>query len=197
MAFKRRGKPVDSDSDSFDDDSAGGPRSASREKKPLTPEKAEQRARNVLLHQLARGAKSKHQLRKILEQREIPSEIAERVLERFDEVGLIDDEAFAETIVNSRLNFKGLAKSSIKRELAEKGVESFIVEAATAEITSETEFEVAKNLAAKRYRQVAHLDKASRDRRLAGYLGRKGYSSNIVFAAIRHAQNVYEQNLDS
>ena len=136
-------------------------------------------------------------MRKILEQREIPSEIAERVLERFDEVGLIDDEAFAETIVNSRLNFKGLAKSSIKRELAEKGVESFIVEAATAEITSETEFEVAKNLAAKRYRQVAHLDKASRDRRLAGYLGRKGYSSNIVFAAIRHAQNVYEQNLDS
>lgn len=197
MAFKRRGRPVDSNSSSIDEDSAGGPRSSTRERKPLTPEKAEQRARNVLLHQLARGAKSKHQLRKILEQREIPSEIAELVLERFDDVGLIDDQAFAETIVNSRLNFKGLAKSSIKRELVEKGVDAFIIESATNDITADTELDLAKNLAIKRYRQVAHLERVARDRRLAGYLGRKGYSSNIVFAAIRHAQNAYDQSLDS
>ncbi len=151
----------------------------------------------MLLHQLARGAKSKHQLRKILEQREIPSEIAELVLERFDDVGLIDDQAFAETIVNSRLNFKGLAKSSIKRELVEKGVDAFIIESATNDITADTELDLAKNLAIKRYRQVAHLERVARDRRLAGYLGRKGYSSNIVFAAIRHAQNAYDQSLDS
>lgn len=157
----------------------------------LSPEKLEQRARNVLLHQLARSAKSTAQLRKILEQREIPSDIAERVIERFTEVGLIDDAAYAETVVNSRRNFKGLAKSAIKRELNEKGLSPELVEAAISEITPEDDFESAKQLAVRRYRQMVHLEKAVRQRRLAGYLQRKGYASNSVFAAIAHAEKAY------
>ncbi|CAB4625066.1 MAG: recombination regulator RecX [Actinobacteria bacterium] len=158
----------------------------------LSPEKLETRARNVLLHQLARSAKSTSQLRKILEQREIPTEIAEMVLERFTEVGLIDDAAYAETIVNSRRNFKGLAKSAIKRELNEKGVDQALVEEAISGITAEDDFESAKDLAVRRYRQMAHLQKDVRTRRLAGYLQRKGYASSAVFAAIRFAEEQYQ-----
>jgi regulatory protein len=158
----------------------------------LSPEKLETRARNVLLHQLARSAKSTSQLRKILEQREIPTEIAEMVLERFTEVGLIDDAAYAETIVNSRRNFKGLAKSAIKRELNEKGVDQALVEEAISGITAEDDFESAKDLAVRRYRQMAHLQKDVRTRRLAGYLQRKGYASSAVFGAIRFAEEQYQ-----
>ncbi|BDS50194.1 regulatory protein RecX [Rhodoluna lacicola] len=163
----------------------------------LSPEKLETRARNVLLHQLARSAKSTSQLRKILEQREIPSEIAEKVLERFTEVGLIDDAAYAETIVNSRRNYKGLAKSAIKRELNEKGVSQELVEEAISVITAEDDFESAKQLAIRRYRQMAHLERDVRTRRLAGYLQRKGYSSTSVFAAIKFAEESYSQEADA
>jgi regulatory protein len=173
------------------DDDAADTKPA-REKAPPTPERLEQRARNVLLHQLARSAKSTHQLRQILEKREIPSEIAERVLERFTEVGLIDDAAYAETIVNSRRNFKGLAKSAIKRELAEKGVSAQLVEQAVDGITTEDDLESAKQLAARRIRQMQTLETDVRQRRLAGYLGRKGYPSNVVFAAIRYAESLGE-----
>lgn len=154
----------------------------------LSPEKQEQRARNVLLHQLARSAKSTSQLRKILEQREISSEIAEEVIERFTEVGLIDDAAYAEVIVNSRRNIKGLAKSAIKRELAEKGVAQPLVEEALSGITPEDDLESAKQLAVRRFRQMLHLEKTVRERRLAGYLQRKGYASAAVFEAIRFAE---------
>ncbi|AIC47297.1 regulatory protein RecX [Rhodoluna lacicola] len=163
----------------------------------LSPEKLETRARNVLLHQLARSAKSTSQLRKILEQREIPSEIAEKVLERFTEVGLIDDAAYAETIVNSRRNYKGLAKSAIKRELNEKGVSQELVEEAISVITAEDDFESAKQLAIRRYRQMAHLERDVRTRRLAGYLQRKGYGSTSVFAAIKFAEESYSQEADA
>ena len=159
----------------------------------LSPEKQESRARNVLLHQLARSAKSTSQLRKILEQREISPEIAERVLERFTEVGLIDDAAYAETIVNSRRNYKGLAKSAIKRELNEKGVSQELVEEAISVITPEDDFESAKQLATRRFGQMAHLEKDVRTRRLAGYLQRKGYASSAVFAAIKFAEESYVQ----
>jgi regulatory protein len=157
----------------------------------LSPERLEKRARNVLLHQLARSAKSTAQLRKILEQREIPDEIAEKVIVRFTEVGLIDDAAYAETIVNSRRNYKGLAKSAIKRELTEKGISQGMAEEALSGITPEDDFESAKQLATKRYRQMAHLDKEVRTRRLAGYLQRKGYSSGSVFPAIKFAEEQY------
>lgn len=159
----------------------------------LSPEKQESRARNVLLHQLARSAKSTSQLRKILEQREISPEIAEKVLERFTEVGLIDDAAYAETIVNSRRNYKGLAKSAIKRELNEKGVSQELVEEAISGITTEDDFESAKQLATRRFSQMAHLEKEVRTRRLAGYLQRKGYASSAVFAAIKFAEESYVQ----
>ncbi len=159
----------------------------------LPPEKLESRARNVLLHQLARSAKSTSQLRKILEQREIPTDISEKVLERFTEVGLIDDASFAETIVNSRRNYKGLAKSAIKRELNEKGVSQEMVEEAVSGITAEDDFESAKQLATRRFGQMAHLEKDVRTRRLAGYLQRKGYASSAVFAAIKFAEETHVQ----
>ena len=198
MAFEQRGKSGGSRkrSSGFSSSRADRDESAetkpAREKKPPTPERLEQRARNVLLHQLARSAKSTQQLRKILEQREIPSEIAERVLIRFTEVGLIDDQAYAETIVNSRRNFKGLSKSAIKRELNEKGVPAPLIEQAIESITAEDDLAAAQDLAARRIRQMSTLAKDVRERRLAGYLGRKGYPSSVVFAAIRFAESQLE-----
>jgi regulatory protein len=198
MAFEQRGKsggsrkrsPGFSHSRSETDGEESG--KPAREKKPPTPERLEQRARNVLLHQLAKSAKSTEQLRKILENREIPTEISERVLERFTEVGLIDDKAFAETVVNSRRNFKGLSKSAIKRELNEKGVPAAFIESALEPITAEDDFETAKDLAVRRSRQMTSLTREVRERRLAGYLGRKGYPSSMVFAAIKFAETQNE-----
>lgn len=153
-----------------------------------SPERLEQRARNVLLYQLAKSAKSKQQLREILEKREIPSEIAEPILERFTEVGLIDDQAFAATLVSSRRAFRGLSKSAIRQELKTKGVAAQVIETALETVSAEDELRSAKELALKRFNQMAHLDKTTRDRRLAGFLQRKGYSNSVAFAAIRWAE---------
>lgn len=151
-------------------------------------EKLESRARNVLLFQLSKGAKSKAQLRAILVKREIPEDIAEPILDRFEEAGLIDDKQFAAVVVNSRRGHRGLSKSAIKRELGTKGVAPEIIDEALSEITSEQELETAQELAVKRLRTMSHLEKDVQDRRLSGYLTRKGYGGGIVYAAIRFAR---------
>lgn len=192
MAFKRgrstnrRTPRGESDVHSSSDEAKDQPRL-------LTPEKMEQRARNILLHQLGRSAKSSSQLRKILEEREIPDSIADAAITRFTEVGLIDDAAFAEVIVNSRRTIKGLAKSAIKRELTTKGLAAEIIESAVENLTSEDDLESAKQLALKRFRQMQHLDRAVRHRRLAAFLQRKGYGSIAVFDAIRFAESEFEE----
>ncbi len=154
----------------------------------LSPERLEKRARNVLLYQLARSAKSKHQLALIMVKREIPEEIYLPILDRFEEAGLINDKAFAETVVASRRAGRGLSAASIKRELRTKGVAEEIISEVTESITSEEEIELATKLAIKRARAMTKLAPEVRKRRLIGFLQRKGYGQQAVMTAIRAAE---------
>ncbi|ABY22470.1 regulatory protein [Renibacterium salmoninarum ATCC 33209] len=52
--------------------------------------------------------------------REVPGEVAQIVLDRFEEVQLIDDAEFAKMWVRSRAQSRSLAKGALRRELSEK-----------------------------------------------------------------------------
>ena len=175
MAFKRAGTR------SSDDDTKVPARS-------LSPERLEQRARNVVLYQLNRTIKSRKQLADILEKREIPVEIAEAVLERFTEAGLIDDRRFAETLVATRRSTRGLSRSALARELNTKGVSPEIIEDVLSELTAEEDLAIATKLATKRIRSLMTQPRETRNRRVLGFLQRKGYSAGTAFAAIRAAE---------
>lgn len=182
MAAKSfRGESKGRKSVKTDEDSNDSPRL-------LSPERQEQRARNVLLYQLSRSVKSAKQCREILEKREIDSEIAERVVQRYIEVGLIDDFSYAQTIVSSRRRFKGLSKTAIKRELNEKGIAPALIESATDALDAESELEAATDLAIKRIGRLANLERQVRERRLMGYLARKGYGSAQIVPAMKAAE---------
>jgi regulatory protein len=158
------------------------------EAKELSPERLEKRARNVLLHQLARSMKTEEQLRQILIKREIPSEIAEPILARFVEVQLIDDLVFAKAFVNSRIAAGGKSRAAIARELRTKGVSEQHAAMALEQLDSEKEQSLADALALKRYGQLSKLDSDVRYRRLSGFLARRGFSSAVISQAIRKAQ---------
>lgn len=150
--------------------------------------KLEQRARNVLLFQISKSAKTAHQLKTILLKREIPEEIAERIIERFIEVQLIDDRLFAVNFTAYRM---GQHKSTrlIKRELQNKGVDQEFIDAALAEIDASQELEVATQAAIKRMRVLARLDATTRRRRLQSFLGRRGFAGQVISDAIRYAEH--------
>lgn len=150
-----------------------------------TPEKLEQRAKNVLLFQLSRSMKTRYQLANILKKREIPDDIANAVLDRFTEAQLIDDAAFARAFVNSRLAVSGKSKSVIARELKQKGVSAQDAQDALSVIDSELEDQTAYSVAKKRYQQLSSLDPEVRRRRLMGFLLRRGFSSSLTTRILR------------
>lgn len=156
--------------------------------KSTDPLVLEEEARQYLLNLLARQSKSTADLRKALDRREIPADIYEPILQRFTEVGLIDDAKYAEAFSRSKLNNKGLSKSAIRRELSQHGLESNDIENALQDISAEDELATATALAEKSYRSVANLDRQVRYRRISGFLARKGYSQSIISAAIREAE---------
>jgi regulatory protein len=154
-----------------------------------TDEKLEQRAKNVLLFQLSRSMKTRHQLANILKKREIPDDIANAVLDRFTEAQLIDDAAFARAFVNSRIAVSGKSKSLIARELKQKGVSAQDAEQALSSIDAELEDQTAYNVAKKRYQQLSTLEPEVRRRRLMGFLMRRGFSSQLTARILRDLEH--------
>jgi regulatory protein len=122
-----------------------------------------------------------------LRKREIPEDVTEEVLSRFEEVGLIDDGAFAEAWVESRHHGRGLARRALARELRTKGVDSALIEDAVAQLDSEQEETTARELVARKLRATRGLDRDKRLRRLAGMLARKGYPEGLALRVVRQA----------
>jgi regulatory protein len=119
--------------------------------------------------------------------RGIEPEVAEAVLARLTDVGLIDDEAFAAAWVASRHVGRGLARKALAHELRTRGVADAVVDAAVGELDPDREADTARALAAKRLASTRGLDTQVRFRRAASLLARKGYSSQLAYRVIREA----------
>ena len=113
--------------------------------------------------------------------------MAERVLGRYTEVGLIDDAAFAQAWVQSRHAGRGLARRALAAELRQRGVADDTVKEAVEELEPEQEEAAARELVAKRMAATRGLDSVKRTRRILGVLARKGYSSGLAYRLVREA----------
>jgi len=166
--------------------SDGGDPAPAAPKKDREPD-PHQVARQIVLRQLAMAPRSRAELLQKLEQRDCPAEVAAAVLDRMTEVGLIDDQAYAQMLVRSQQAGRGLARRALARELHKKGIEDHLAEEALATISDEEERDRARALVDKKLRAMHGLDIQVQTRRLAGMLARKGYTSGVTYAVIRDA----------
>ncbi|MET8951915.1 recombination regulator RecX [Streptomyces sp. NPDC004393] len=175
------GEPADGPQD-------GGLSFSSRAEKgePPAADPVEQ-ARAICLRLLTGSPRTRKQLADALRKREIPDEVAEEVLSRFEEVGLIDDGAFAEAWVESRHHGRGLARRALARELRTKGVDSTLIDEAVGQLDTEQEEATARELVARKLRATRGLERDKRLRRLAGMLARKGYPEGMALRVVRQA----------
>jgi regulatory protein len=142
-------------------------------------------ARTILLDALTGQARSRKELREKLAKKGVPDELAERLLDRFTEVGLVNDEAFARLWVESRQRSRGLARRALAQELRRKGVDDDTARAALDDLDPTQEEQSARALVRKKLRSLRGVDHATATRRLAGLLARKGYPAGLAFSIVR------------
>lgn len=131
--------------------------------------------------------KTRAQLAEALRKRDVPREAADAVLDRFTELGLINDEAFAEAWVDSRHHGRGLARRALAAELRHRGVDSDTVSEAVERVDTDQEAETARRLVERKLASTRGLDPQARTRRLAGMLARKGYGAGVAYRVVREA----------
>lgn len=145
------------------------------------------RARQVCLTLLTSAPRTRAQLADALRRRDIPDEVAEEVLGRFTDVGLINDAAFARAWVESRHYSRGLAGRALSAELRMRGVADEEIRDAVAELGPDAEAAAARALVLRRLAGTRSQPPEQRVRRLAGMLARKGYPAGLTFRVIREA----------
>ncbi|MFF6999629.1 recombination regulator RecX [Streptomyces sp. NPDC008313] len=184
---RRRGRGRRGFGDPSDGPQDPGPPFPSRAGKGESPGDPGERARAICLRLLTGTPRTRKQLADALRKREIPDDVADEVLSRFEEVGLINDSAFAEAWVESRHHGRGLARRALARELRTKGVDPTLIDEAVGQLDSEQEETTARELVARKLRSTRGLDRDKRIRRLAGMLARKGYSEGMALRLVRQA----------
>ncbi len=143
-------------------------------------------AREIALRQLTVRARTRVELARALARKHVPEDAAEVVLDRLEEVGLIDDAVFArDWLAAGGRRQKG--RRVLLGELAEKGVDAELIAAAATELEAERDYEVASAFAARKAAGLAGLEPPVRYRRLAGALARRGFPASVVAQVTREA----------
>ncbi len=147
----------------------------------------EERARQECLRLLTLAPRTRAQLADALRRRGIPDDVADGVLTRFTDAGLIDDAAFARAWVESRHYSRGLAGRALTAELRRRGVDDEEIREAVAGLGPDAEVAAARQLVAAKLAATRGQPAQARARRLAGMLARKGYPPGLAFRVIREA----------
>jgi regulatory protein len=154
-------------------------------------------ARAIALKQLTAGPRTRAQLATAMRRRGVPDDVVESVLDRFEDVALVDDREFARQWVTTRHTGRGLARRALSYELRQRGVADDLVRGAVDELTPDDELAAARELVRRRAPSMHADDPARRTRRLAGMLARKGYSGTVARQAIRAELGASDDDLDT
>lgn len=141
--------------------------------------------RKILLDQLTGRARTRCELADKLAARDVPPGVANLLLDRFEELGLVDDAAFAREWVRQRHEGRGLARRALAHELKRKGIEDDVAAEALDAIEPDDEVEAARRLVRAKLGSVRSLDRDKALRRLVGMLARKGHSGSVAFGVAK------------
>lgn len=152
-----------------------------------SPDEQLERAREIVLQQLSLRARTRSELAQVLQRKGIDPEVTDRLLDRFEEVGLVDDADFATGWVASRQQRRNLSRRALTQELRRKGVDTDTIAEAVEEVSTEDEYAAALDLAQRKLRSMSNLELPVIRRRLAGALARKGFGADTTRSAVAEA----------
>jgi regulatory protein len=163
-----------------------GERSDDRPTRRMRDLSPEERARQLCLDSLERRMRTRKQLAQLLSRKRVEPEIAESVLDRLQEVGLINDEAYARAFVTSRQRTRPRGTRALSSELWAKGIPAEVVDRVLAESAeAEDPKDAARRAVAPKLRQLAGKPQDEVRHKLEQFLLRRGFSYETARDVLR------------
>jgi len=144
------------------------------------------RAKNSAYRYLTIRPRSNKELADKLHDKKFSDPVITAVLEHVTRLGYLDDGKFAAQWAASRIRSRGFGKRRLEQELRIKGISRDIIkETLTTLFEESAESDIARKEAEKKLRTLTRFEPEVRRRRLAGFLERKGFSSEIIRTILR------------
>lgn len=154
-------------------------------------------AKNVANWWLEQSQKSRKEIFDKIKNKDITDDVANQVLDDYEERGYIDDRKFAESFIYSKTTYEKLGKQAIKYKLIQKGVASHIIEETLAEVEDEALEENARLLAERKLKSTVKYEPYKRVQNIAAHLMRKGYNGGLAFKLAKEVvEEATKENLD-
>lgn len=148
-------------------------------------------AKQICLRLLTIAPRPRAELAQTLARRDIPVQVADQVLDRLTQVGLIDDAAYAAAFVRTKQRDRALGRAALRTELRRRGVDEEPAGRALAQVDPEMERARAEALVAKRADAAMVAGGVAARRRLLGLLARRGYPADLAIGVVEGALSAY------
>lgn len=142
-------------------------------------------AKEQALYFLTFRSRSSAEMRQYLERKDYSPSVQEEVIAWLQHLGYVDDLRFAMQWIENRNRSNPMGARRLSQELWQKGIPQSIIDEALEHFSATVdEGELARELAAKQARRYRGQDQAVIARRLAGFLGRRGFKADDIQHAI-------------
>lgn len=143
------------------------------------------RARKAALRYLGYRDRSVYEMRRYLAGKEYPDPVMADTVDWLTSLGYLDDERFARQFAQYRIDCKKMGRFRLRHELANRGIEESLLDRVLDEVFSNvSEMDLARECAEKKMMVWKGLPEQTVKRRLAGFLGRKGFNAETVYRTV-------------
>jgi regulatory protein len=151
----------------------------------LRAAEAQQQALDRALNYLSFRPRSRQEVRNYLRGKNTPPELIDTVLERLDQMDMINDRAFASFWVETREQFNPKGVHALKNELRMKGIERSVVDEVVDEEQDEERALRAAHKKALSLLQQPSMDYMTFQRRLGPFLQRRGFGYEVTSRTVK------------
>jgi regulatory protein len=151
----------------------------------LRQEEALQQATNRVLNYLSFRPRSREEVRRYLCKKETPAELIDTIMQRLEELDLINDQSFTEFWVESRERSNPKGAQALKNELRLKGVKREVVDELVSDEQDQERALRAGHKKAVLLARQSEMDFKTFRARLGPFLQRRGFSYEVSTHAVR------------
>lgn len=155
----------------------------------LKEEKA--KAKDRAFHLLSFRARSCREVRDRLKEKGYDPRVVEEVIADLQRLSLLNDDEFARSWIRDRLQTKPMGRRRLRQELQKKGIDPELIEQAIEDgFRDVDEVELAVSLLRQREARYRGLNEGKARRRMADFLARRGFSWEVITAAMERVKKL-------
>lgn len=153
-----------------------------REQEALLEQEEGLRARRTALDYIAHRARTETEVRRRLARKGFSEGATEGAVARMEELGYLDDAAYARAYVSERLSGRGHGPERLRADLRRRGVAPRYIEAALEDLVEPDDLrENALRHGRQRWERLAsEPDPFRRKKKLSDFLARRGYGYDLI-----------------